>query len=47
VIIPTVGYLIDRLGFLNAFSILGITIISLTLACSVFLWETKARASVT
>ncbi len=38
---PVLGFLIDRLGFYNAFTLGSITIIAVTLVCSVFLWRSR------
>lgn len=38
VLAPVIGYIIDRMGFLSAFSIAGVAIFVATLASSIWLW---------
>ncbi len=38
VITPILGFLIDRFGFYTSFSIVGMTLVAVTLTCSAFLW---------
>jgi len=38
VITPVLGYLIDQVGFSTSFTIVGTTLVAVTLICSVFLW---------
>ena len=38
IITPILGYLIDQLGFYTSFTIVGATLVAVTLPCSVFLW---------
>ncbi|GAH75710.1 unnamed protein product, partial [marine sediment metagenome] len=37
-IMPVLGYLIDQFGFYTSFSIMGATLVVVTLGCSIFLW---------
>jgi MFS family permease len=39
VLTPVLGYLIDRLGFSLSFTIAAISVILVTLACSLWLWR--------
>lgn len=41
VIAPAIGYLIDRFGFYTSFSIVGATLLVVTLGCSIFLWRSR------
>ncbi len=41
VITPILGYLIDRAGFYTSFTIVGATLVTVTLTCSVFLWDRR------
>ncbi len=38
VLTPVMGYLIDRFGFYHSFTIVGATLVAVTLACSIWLW---------
>jgi sugar phosphate permease len=38
---PVIGYLIDHYGFYTSFSILGATIIMITIVCIAFLWGSR------
>jgi len=40
-IAPLVGYFIDRSGFDISFTMVGATLIAITLGCSVFLWRDR------
>lgn len=40
-IAPLIGYFIDRSGFDISFTMVGATLIAITLGCSVFLWRDK------
>jgi len=39
VVTPVLGYLIDQFGFYTSFSIVGATLLVVTLGCSIFLWR--------
>ena len=41
VIVPVMGYLIDRFGFHTSFTIVGATLVAVTLVCSIFLWRSR------
>ncbi len=41
VIAPVIGYLIDRFGFYTSFTIVGATLLVVTLGCSIFLWGSR------
>jgi MFS family permease len=41
VIAPAIGYLIDRFGFYTSFTIVGATLVAVTLACIPFLWGSR------
>lgn len=41
VIAPVIGYLIDRFGFYTSFTIVGATLLVVTLGCSIFLWRSR------
>jgi len=41
VITPIMGYIIDRVGFHTSFSIVGATMVVLTIGCSIFLWGSR------
>ena len=38
---PVLGYLIDNFGFHTTFTIVGFTVVAVTLVCSVFLWGSR------
>ncbi len=38
ILTPVMGHLIDQLGFYTSFTIAGATLLTITLACSIFLW---------
>ena len=38
VLTPLMGFIIDKLGFYLSFTIAGVTVVALTLACSFYLW---------
>ena len=38
IITPIIGYLIDRFGFYLSFTIAAVTLLAVTLVCSIFLW---------
>jgi len=38
VLTPVMGYLIDNFGFYSSFTMAGVTLVIVTLVCSVFLW---------
>ncbi len=40
-IMPVLGYLIDRFGFYTSFSIMGATLVVVTLVCAIFLWGSR------
>jgi len=41
VIMPVIGYLIDRVGFSNSFAIVSAALIVVTIGCSIFLWRSR------
>jgi MFS family permease len=41
VIMPVIGYLIDRFGFYTSFTIVGATLLVVALGCSIFLWGSR------
>ena len=41
VVAPMLGYVIDRLGFENAFTIVGAAFVGITLLCSLFLYKVR------
>jgi MFS family permease len=41
VVTPIMGYIIDRVGFHTSFSIVGATMVVLTIGCSIFLWGSR------
>ena len=41
VITPIIGYLIDHFGFHTSFSVVGATMVVLTIGCSIFLWGSR------
>ena len=41
VIMPVLGYLIDRVGFYTSFTIVGATLVAVTLGCLAFLWGSR------
>ncbi len=41
IIMPAIGYLIDRFGFGTSFTIVGATLTAVTLVCSLFLWGSR------
>jgi len=41
VMTPVVGYLIDQVGFYSTFTIMGATLVAVTLGCSIFLWGNR------
>ncbi len=41
VITPALGYLIDQFGFYTSFSIMGATMVVVTLVCTMFLWRSQ------
>ncbi len=41
VIMPVLGYLIDQFGFYTSFTIVGATLVTVTLGCSIFLWRSR------
>jgi MFS family permease len=40
-IAPVIGYLIDHYGFYTGFSVMGATMIAVTLICTIFLWGSR------
>ena len=40
-IAPAIGYLIDHYGFYSGFSIVGATMVAVTLVCAIFLWGSR------
>jgi len=38
IVIPAIGYFIDHFGFYVSFTIVGATLVAMTLGCSIFLW---------
>jgi MFS family permease len=40
-IAPVIGYLIDHYGFYTGFSVVGATMIAVTLICTIFLWGSR------
>jgi len=40
-IMPVLGYLIDRFGFYTSFTIVSVTLVAVTLSCSIFLWGSR------
>ena len=38
---PVLGYLIDRFGFYTSFTVVGVTLVVVTLGCSIFLWGNR------
>jgi MFS family permease len=41
ILIPIIGYLIDQFGFYASFTFVGITLLTVTLVCSIFLWRSR------
>ena len=41
VITPIIGYLIDKFGFNTSFTIVGATLMAMTLVCSIWLWGSR------
>ncbi len=41
ILTPVMGYLIDQFGFYTSFTIAGIALLTITLACSIFLWGSR------
>ncbi len=41
VIAPVIGYLIDHYGFYTSFSIVGATMVVVTIVCAIFLWGSR------
>jgi len=41
IVTPVLGYLIDRLGFSTSFTIVGATLVAVTLVCSLWLWGSR------
>lgn len=41
ILTPVVGYLIDHYGFYPTFTIIGATIVTVTLVCSIWLWRIR------
>jgi len=41
VLTPAIGYLIDQFGFHTSFTIAGAALVTITLACSIFLWGSR------
>ena len=41
VLTPVIGYLIDRFGFTAAFATAGGSLLTITLLCSLWLWEKR------
>ncbi len=41
IIMPVLGYLIDRSGFYTSFTIVAATLVAVTLGCSIFLWRSR------
>jgi len=41
VIMPVMGYLIDRVGFSNSFATVSAALIVVTIGCSIFLWRSR------
>jgi MFS family permease len=40
-IAPVIGYLIDHYGFYTSFSVVGATMVAVTLICAIFLWGSR------
>lgn len=41
ILTPVLGYLIDQFGFYTSFTIAGAALVTITLACSIFLWGSR------
>ncbi len=41
VLTPLVGYLVDRLGFYSTFTIAGVSVVVVTLVCSIWMWRSR------
>jgi len=41
ILTPLIGYLIDQFGFYTSFTIAGAAVVTITLACSIFLWGSR------
>lgn len=40
-VMPVMGYLFDRYGFQTSFTIVGATMVAVTIACAMFLWRSR------
>ena len=40
-LVPAMGFLIDRFGFYSSFTIASVALVAVTLTCSVFLWDSR------
>jgi len=38
IVTPVMGYMIDRFGFYLSFTILGVSLLLVTLICAFFIW---------
>ncbi len=45
IIVPVIGYLFDRFGFDAGFTLVGATLLIITLGCSAFLWRSRDSSS--
>ena len=41
ILTPVMGYLIDRLGFYSSFTIISVSVVVVTLVCSIWLWGSR------